>query len=58
MKAFAQAGLEEAKSKFAADEMSIETFDAEAEFWLSCDACDVCDARQMCSYHYERLVYG
>ena len=58
MKDFVAAEMASAKRKFAADEMSIEIYENEIEFWLSCDECDLCRSGQMCSGHYEQLVAG
>ena len=58
MKAFAKQGLAEARQKFAEDGMTVEIFENESEFWLSCDACDLCSNTQMCSGHYEWFFQG
>lgn len=51
-------GLEEVRNLYAADEITIEEVEAESEFWLSVESCDLCDKRQMCSGHFERFYGG
>lgn len=53
-KVFVEEGLANALNLYMEDD-DIDALETEAEFWLSCDDCEVCDDRQMCSAHFERM---
>lgn len=54
MSALSKKGLEEATALFMKDD-DIEALEHEIDFWLSVEECELCDNKQMCTSHYERM---
>lgn len=52
--------IEEAKERYAQDEIDIDTFENEVEFWMRFggETCDLCRPDQMCASHYEKFYGG
>lgn len=47
-------GLSEAFVFFEKDH-DVEALEDETEFWISVENCELCDGKQLCSAHYERM---
>lgn len=57
MKPIVKREIEGAKNRFAEGTLSMEELENEIEFWLRVDECEFCDDNQLCSMHYERLLW-